>query len=68
MDDLRPAEQLKSAAPIRRSGCANIFWLSRRGDAVVLLDSADDHEALHTYSLPGIVMYVRNALLSALCG
>jgi hypothetical protein len=28
-------------------------------------DSRDDHEALHTYSLPGIIMYVRKALLSA---
>jgi hypothetical protein len=43
----------------------NIFRLSRRGDTALVLDSADDHEALHTYSLPSIVMYVRNALLSA---
>jgi hypothetical protein len=28
-------------------------------------DSADDHETLNTYSLSGIVMYIRNALLSA---
>jgi hypothetical protein len=33
------------------------------GDIALVLDSADDHEALHTYSLSGIVMYVRNALL-----
>jgi hypothetical protein len=33
------------------------------GDAVPVPDSADNHEALHMYSLPGIVMYVRNALL-----
>jgi hypothetical protein len=31
-------------------------------------DSADDHEALHAYSLPGIVTYARNALLSANAG
>jgi hypothetical protein len=35
------------------------------GNAVLVLDSADDHEALHMYSLPGIVMCVRGALLSA---
>jgi hypothetical protein len=28
-------------------------------------NSADNHEALHAYSLPGIVMYARNALISA---
>jgi hypothetical protein len=28
-------------------------------------DSADDHESLHAYALPGIVMYAHNALLSA---
>src|SRR2546421_11427980 len=52
-------------ANIRRSGCANIFQLGRRGLAVLPPDSAKDHETLHTYSLPGIVMRGRNTLLSA---
>jgi hypothetical protein len=34
-------------------------------DAVPMPASAGDHEAVHAYSLPGIVMCVRNALLSA---
>lgn len=28
-------------------------------------DSADDHESLYAYALPGIVMYARNTLVSA---
>ncbi len=52
-------------SPAYSAGRANIFLLSRQGDADLVLDPADDHEALHTYSLLGIVMYVRNVLLSA---
>jgi hypothetical protein len=63
---VRPARPL--AAHTRRSGCANIFRLGRRGLAVLPPDSAKDHETLHTYSLPGIVMCVRNTLLSCMCG
>ena len=44
----------------------NIFRLSRRDDAVLTSDSADDHEGLHAYSPPSILICVRNALLSAL--
>jgi len=33
--------------------------------AAYLPKRSKDHETLHTYSLPGIVMCVRNALLSA---
>ena len=59
----------RNGAHSRRSGCANIFQLSRRGLAVLPRDSAKDHETLHTYSLPGIVMRGRNTLLSAcMCG
>jgi hypothetical protein len=53
------------AAQYRRSGRANIVRLSRQSHAVLVPDSADDHETQHAYSLPGIVIYVRNALLSA---
>ena len=56
-----------TTGPLRVSDLAapNIFRLSRRGDAVLVQESANDHEALHTYSLHGIVMYQDNALLSA---
>jgi hypothetical protein len=48
-----------TTGPLRVSDLAapNIFRLSRLGDAVLVQESANDHEALHTYSLPGIVMY-----------
>ena len=46
---------------IGRSGRTNIFRLSRRSDEVLVPDSSDDLEAVHTYPLLGDVMYVRNA-------
>ena len=65
----RPGHQASSqrvvdlAAPIS----PRVSW----SDTALVLDSADDHEALHTCSLLSIVMYVRNALLlgrSGSCG
>ncbi len=50
---------------IGRSGRTNIVRLSRRSHGALAPDSAKDHESPHRYSLPGIVMYARNALLSA---
>jgi hypothetical protein len=51
--------------PDRRSGRTNIFRLSRRGDLVTPPESANDHEALHMYSLIDILMYQGKTLLSA---
>ena len=45
--DVSPGSQ--PAANIRRSGCGNIFRLSRRGDVVVVSDSADEHEVLRVH-------------------
>ena len=47
-------------------GVPNTFRLSRRSHAVLVPDSADDHKTLYAYSLPRIVIYARNALLSAI--
>ena len=47
------------------AGRANIVGLIAGSRPSLVQDSADDHEALHTYSLSGIVMYARNTLLSA---
>jgi len=52
---------------IRRSGCANNFRLCRGRLAALGSDSAYDHEILHTYSLPGIIMRGCHALISATC-
>jgi hypothetical protein len=54
-----------TAARNRRSGCANNFRLCRGRLAALGSDSAYDHEILHTYSLPGIIMRGCHALISA---
>jgi hypothetical protein len=66
-DAVPPSELGIHGAAHTRSGCANIFRLSRGGDTALARDPADDHEALNIYSPSGIVMCVRNALFSA-CG
>ena len=48
-----------------RQGSQADFGCLRRSHAVLVPEPANDHEALHAYSLPGIVMYGRNALPSA---
>jgi len=45
--------------------CANNFRLCRGRLAALGSDSAYDHEILHTYSLPGIIMRECHALISA---
>jgi hypothetical protein len=66
-DDLRAPSRAAGEGLDRTNsaGCVNIYRLGRGGLAVLAPDSSSDHETLHTYSLPGIVMRVRNALLSA---
>jgi hypothetical protein len=46
--DIKAAQPASMAANNRRSGRANIFRPSRRGDAVLVPDSADDHDC-HAY-------------------
>jgi hypothetical protein len=50
------------------TGCANNFRRCRGRLAALGSDSAYDHEILHTYSLPGIIMRGCHALISALSG
>jgi hypothetical protein len=64
LSPFHPASHASQRARNRQGSQAD-FGCIRRSRAVLVPESANDHEALHAYSLPGIVMYVRNALLLA---